>query len=49
MATVTLDINYFVALAAWATSNNDPVMIILINPLQKAILYVGVKVHLIGS
>jgi len=50
MATITLDINYFVALASWATSNNDPVTIILINPHQKAILlYVSVKVHSIGS
>ena len=40
---------YFVALAGWPTSNNDPVTIILINPHQKAILYVRVKVHLVGS
>jgi len=49
VATVTLDINYFVVLAGWAMSNNDPGTIILINPHQKAILYVRVKVHLVGS
>ena len=35
MATITLDINYFVALAGWATSNNDPVTIILIKSTPK--------------
>ena len=49
MATITLDINYLVALAVWATGKNDPVTIILINPHQAAILYVRVKVHLVGS
>ena len=49
MAIIKLDINHLVALAGCARSNNDPVTIILINPHQKAILYVRVKVHLVGS